>query len=801
MYKKFYEILYGRCNKGHVVLLENARIRCGFFKPDDYAGMEAAAGKLNNMFISVNPMNKAAIQARQKELRKTQPNALPRGNGAEVQTVVALVADVDANKPAREGKTYPSQAVALEAVNNMPVPPTMLVLSGAEDGGFHAYWCVNPIDVTDENREHLGRLSQRWQAELSEQLGEYSLDATSDLCRILRPPGSRRDAHGWKSELLEAHEDRIYDLDELEKLLPAVATPDEAVPVSREEREITLYLRRRNLTVDDLLADAGWTQQSRDRNEWWRPGREDGPRSALTGVSKNGVPGFTVFSGNADPFDCIGRNGSAGKWYNQEAIYVLTRFEGDWGAASRHCLEELVGDMSDRGLAELTAVNSRDELLYVDDWGKFVSWHENRYELALTADVHEAILNTANWLLDDFGELKTVQKKCQTLKSSSKMASGLPVMLKGVRSIVRRPDDFDRDPWLWNCQNGTLNLQTGEFYEPRRSDLLMQVAPFRFNKHATCPEFMKFLRSIMISDTGQSDEDLVAYMQRLLGYCLTGVVTEHILPILYGSGANGKGTLIRLLERVFGRSEGGYAVKANKSLVMAGPQSKHLESVQLFRKRLVSIEETGQGKVLDEATVKQLTGGDTITARRHYENFWSFEPTHKLLLATNHRPQVDGTDHGIWRRLRLIPFNRQIEKADPEIEDRLAKEIPGVFNWLFTGLQEYLTDGLQDPQSVLVATSEYRAEMDQVADWIADHCVLERGVKTPVGELYDSYLSTVYVSRRQGQEPLSKVEFGRELGRKGFATKPVAGVRYRIGIRLRSFEDDQISESSDDIFG
>jgi putative DNA primase/helicase len=229
------------------------------------------------------------------------------------------------------------------------------------------------------------------------------------------------------------------------------------------------------------------------------------------------------------------------------------------------------------------------------------------------------------------------------------------------------PEEMDRDPWLLNCGNGTVELRTGTLREHRREDLLTRLCPTEYHPDATCPSWLRFLESIF-----QKDRPLITFVQRLLGYCLTGDVSEQILPIFWGGGANGKSTLVNVILQTLG---GDYAMKAPQDLLVVHRGERHpTELADLFRMRLVVTSESSEGARLNEALIKDLTGGEPIRARRMKEDFWQFDPTHKVMLLTNHKPRVVGTDTAVWRRLRLVPF--EVTFWDPCDPNNHGKNLP-----------------------------------------------------------------------------------------------------------------------------
>jgi putative DNA primase/helicase len=382
---------------------------------------------------------------------------------------------------------------------------------------------------------------------------------------------------------------------------------------------------------------------------------------------------------------------------------------------------------------------------------------------------------------------------------TSEAAPRINAMLDLARSepgIPVLPVDLDRDMWLFNCANGTLDLRTGELRQPRREDLLTKLSPTEYQPDAPCPNWLAFLDAIF-----QGDEYLILFMQRLLGYCLTGDVREQILPILWGGGANGKSTLVNAVLTTMGPD---YAMKAPPDLLMESRSDRHpTELANLFGKRLVVASETHQGRRLNEALVKDITGGEPIRARRMREDFWEFSPTHKVFLLTNHRPEVRGTDEGIWRRLRLVPFEVTFWNPDdpnnvgkvlpPELcqdkalGDKLTAEAPGILAWMVSGCLGWRAEGLTLPEKVSAATTEYRQAEDILAQYIAECCLIGSAMKCKASDIYASYKRW---SEAMGEtEQLSSKRFGEAMSERGFKRKK-SGTIWYLGVEVRKWDPD-----------
>jgi putative DNA primase/helicase len=278
------------------------------------------------------------------------------------------------------------------------------------------------------------------------------------------------------------------------------------------------------------------------------------------------------------------------------------------------------------------------------------------------------------------------------------------------------PDQLDADPYLLNCANGTLDLHTMELREHDPAHLLTKVTRAAWRPDAASPEWDAFLATV------QPDQAMRGYLGRVTGLSLEGRVTEHLLPVHWGSGANGKSTFIEGCMFALGD----YAAPADPQLLTARTFDAHpTGAADLFGMRLAVLHETDKGSALAEATVKRLTGGDRIKARRMREDFWWFTPSHTFALLTNHKPTIGGTDTAIWRRLRLIPWTVQIpeDKQDRELGDRLRLSADAVLRWIVGGYADWRDHGLADPAEVTAATEAWRGESDALARFIEQQCL------------------------------------------------------------------------------
>ncbi|MEO5331339.1 MAG: phage/plasmid primase, P4 family [Magnetococcus sp. YQC-5] len=345
------------------------------------------------------------------------------------------------------------------------------------------------------------------------------------------------------------------------------------------------------------------------------------------------------------------------------------------------------------------------------------------------------------------------------------------------------PEQFDANRWLFNVQNGTIDLKTGKLLPHNRIDFIRKMSIVAFNQNATAPTWEKFLRDIF-----SGDDELIRFIQKSVGYSMTGLTEEQCLFFLYGKGKNGKSTFTETLQAIFCD----YAMRLSTQTIMStrhGEKESSNDIARLDGMRMVITSEIPTNQQLNESKVKDLTGGDTITARFLYGEFFDFLPSHKLWIFGNHKPDIKGTDLGIWRRIRLIPFNVTFtdETANPKLKENLISELPGILNWMVAGCLLWQQEGLGISAAVVDATNEYRSEMDQIAPFIADRCVVGKEFYVKSGDLFKAYQAWC---RDTGASEVNQKRFGTYMTDQGFtspsAPSRVGGTlaRLRYGIAL-----------------
>lgn len=372
---------------------------------------------------------------------------------------------------------------------------------------------------------------------------------------------------------------------------------------------------------------------------------------------------------------------------------------------------------------------------------------------------------------DQAKELAKAISRCETANG----VAGILTLARALPEFAVTVRDLDADPYLLNCANGTLDLRTMELRDHDAADRITMVTRAAYDPDAAAATWNRFLARVL------PDEDVRAYLQRVTGVGLLGKVAEHILAILTGTGANGKGTFYKAVLWALGD----YGSTVEPDLLMHRQGAHPTGEMDLLGRRLIVVSESERDRRLAEATMKRLTGGDTIRARRMHKDFIEFEPSHTPLLITNHLPKVAGDDPAIWRRLRLVPFTVEIppSERDPYLDEGLQIEADAVLAWALAGWADYRRGGLAEPQAVLVATGDYQKSSDAVARFIEECCV----TSSPVLQATTAQLFAEWERWRvnDGAEPLSLKAFGRAITNKGYpASAPSNGKKWRKGIAL-----------------
>jgi putative DNA primase/helicase len=433
-----------------------------------------------------------------------------------------------------------------------------------------------------------------------------------------------------------------------------------------------------------------------------------------------------------------------------------------------------------RRLVRRNGENSR----FIPEWQKWIIWSGNRWEIDEDGAIIRLAKETVTAMYAHALEISDQTRRDALIKHALKSQSearlkAMVSLAESEREVVLSATLLDADPYLLGVQNGVVDLKKGEFRAGKREDLITKQAGVSYDPNAHCPEWKKFLGTV----TG-NNEGLQNYLQRGIGYTLTGSVQDEVMFVLYGVGNNGKSTFRETVHSLLGD----YALAADAGLLTErkNPGGATEEIARLKGRRFVAVNETNENEQLHEARVKFITSQDTITARNLYGHFFDFFPTHKTFVTTNHKPVVRGTDEGIWRRIHLLPFIITIPKSSIEKhfrEKRLMPEMAGILNWAIEGVAKYLKDGLNPPPIVRDATDEYRQDMDVVGQWLEERCECNLLASTPTSAAYTDYK---FWAEAEIGWTLTKIRWRRNLSDRGFkARKGNQGERVIEGFRLK----------------
>jgi putative DNA primase/helicase len=409
--------------------------------------------------------------------------------------------------------------------------------------------------------------------------------------------------------------------------------------------------------------------------------------------------------------------------------------------------------LTELGNAERIAYEYGHVIKFVNDIGWFI-WDGKRWRIDNKKEIERITAKVLRGLnkSEDESEMKWA-RMCERRNVRMNSIKDLMPLVPGERQ------EFDKHKYLLNVENGIVDLKTGKLQQHDRELGLTKITNIAFDENAKCPEWLNFLDQIF-----QGDKELAEYMQRLIGYSLTGEITEQIMVFLIGGGSNGKSTFINIIKDIMG--DYGRQAKSD-TFIKKKETGANNDIARLVGSRFVSAIESEDGEQLSEAFVKQITGGEPVLARFLRQEFFEFIPEFKVFFTTNHKPVIKGVDEGIWRRIRLIPFNLQLpkEKRDKKLPEKLSLEMPGILNWAIEGCLKWQQSGLNDPAIVMKATGDYKEEMDILGPFMFECCFKREDVQIEAKELYEVYANWCF---RNGEHQLKNRAFYRILETQGF---------------------------------
>lgn len=445
-------------------------------------------------------------------------------------------------------------------------------------------------------------------------------------------------------------------------------------------------------------------------------------------------------------------------------------------------------NLTDLGNAERFIHYHGLNLLYCRAWKSWLVWEGTRWQVDDTGAAERLAKQTVRQIPFEADQVKneSAKKKIKKHAHRSESAARISSMMSLAKSdaaVVVKADEFDSDPMLLNCLNQVIDLGNGALLPHERDHRLMKQVNAEYDPKATCPTWLNFLDRIM-----DGNENLLSFLQRAVGYSLTGQTSEQVVFFLHGKGRNGKSTFLELLRYLLAD----YSLNTPTNTIMRrdGNSAVNNDVARLRGARLVTAIETEENQHLAESTLKSLTGGDAITARYLFSEFFEFKPEFKLWLACNHKPIINGTDMGIWRRIRMIPFTVTIPESEVDIHlsEKLKAEASGILNWVLAGCEMWQSQGLGMPEEITQANKAYQSEMDSLALFFEDCCILSPNAVSASADLYEAFQKW---ADQNGERPLTQRTFGGKLTERGFATqRGTGGKRLWAGIGIRSDASD-----------
>lgn len=411
---------------------------------------------------------------------------------------------------------------------------------------------------------------------------------------------------------------------------------------------------------------------------------------------------------------------------------------------------------------------------YLPEVKNWIVWNGFRWEEDIDGAVERQAKGVAESLLA--GARGDKERRAAGVKAQTR--SGIVNMIKLAQTqseVTLRAAALDSNLDVINTPTGVVDLCTGKLSPADKEGFHSKATAIGFDPGAACPTFDRFISEIF------PDQEIAGFVQRWMGYCLTGRTDEQKFLIASGAGANGKSTLLNVLAKAMGD----YAKHTPMTTFMQRKSDGATNDLAALNgARLVLAIEGNRGQALDTALVKSMTGGDPVTARFLHREFMTFTPRFKPVLVSNHLPEVDGNDPAVWRRMLVLPFARVFseDEQDHRLTAKLEAELPGILRWAVEGATDYYREGLNPPASILMEATNFRAEMDIIGSFIEECCVKNPRSETPTRSLYHLFIT---FTRDLGVTVPSQTAFGIELTRRGFKIRKSGSTRYRQGLGVK----------------
>lgn len=747
----FLKKLYQDCEQGFIYLWCLQSKKTYWFKVSAIEAMQKKALKLakekNDVYFGVGIAEDQKFKG--------------RANSQEIIGIPGIWIDIDIKGTEHAQQDLPKTVD--EILEKIPLKPSIIVHSGH---GLHAYWIFKECWYFDSENERneAQKLLQGFQLFIKQRLG-YKLDSTHDLARVLRLP----ETINYKSEPIAVkvlqENDVRYNPDDLAQY--AVEIPDTPTentrtnkftrrPTDRNSSELLKHCafiryckeNASSLAYYDWLAMVSNVSRCKDGEKAVHELSKPYPKYTQKETDSKIIESLNRMHG---PITCqqiststtftgcpVGGCGVKAPC----SFALLKKFQNEPEPMPEEQTDTSnnapqLEAFTDLGNSERFTRMFGARLRYCYQFGTWLIWDGTRYKIDETGQIMQYAKKTVRSFHEDMKRFAGTEAYDKIKKHAvrSESLSRLKAMLELAQpQLAAHVEDLDNDDWLLNVQNGVIDLKTGQLLPHSKDRLITKLAPITYDKNADCPIFKKFMHDVFIDNP-----EIVDFMQKYWGYSLTGDTSEQVMAFAYGAmGSNGKSTAMELFMDMLGdyaetTASDTFALKRNEGI----PN----DIARLRGARFVKISELKQNTRLNEALMKQTTGGDKITARFLRQEFFSFMPRFKLMILTNHKPRLTGDDPALWRRIILVPFLQHFtgKRKDKNLPQKLRQEFSGILNWCIEGCIRWQKEGLDPPSSVRQATKEYQEESDVINNWIEDCCVVASNIISKTADLFNSY--------------------------------------------------------------
>lgn len=447
-------------------------------------------------------------------------------------------------------------------------------------------------------------------------------------------------------------------------------------------------------------------------------------------------------------------------------------------------------NLTEMGNAERLVARNGQNLRYCVEFEEWLIWDGKTWVEDKKKQIERIAIRTFREMYVEAAHEENNDARNELLrwaKASEKSSVFINSIARAEAMLPISQEELNMDKFLLNCANGVVDLRTGELLPHDRKYMMTKNTHIPYDPNAKCPTWIAFLESIF-RDGEDVKQDIIHFLQKAIGYTLTGDISEQVVFFLWGTGRNGKSTFINTVKALLGD----YAKQTNSNTFTAKMNDSGINNdiARLHGSRFVSAVESEDGQRLSESLIKQLTGGEPITARFLRKEFFEFVPEFKIFFTTNHKPIIKGDDEGIWRRIRLVPFTYTIpkEQVDKHLPEKLMNELPGILRWAVEGCLKWQKEGLGEPDEIKNATDEYKEEMDLLSNFLNDCCVIHPSAQVKLGDLYKEYVDWC---EENSELAMKKQKFSARLVLRGFEKRKSTGNQtffFGIGLSSESYK-------------